>query len=268
MSKIRQVGWMSLCIFLLASCQSASVPGRSGSGESQYEEKQSREAYIHSPAYVNVQLGVEYMRRGDMGLALSKLRKALVQSPQLAIAHNTIAVLYERIGEYDLAGQHFERSISLDPNDSRLRNNYGRYLCYRKFLKQALEQFDIAAANPLYQTPYLPMVNAGICALGANDLELADRYLRDALKRQPKLVPALLSMTVLSVRQERYQQGKAYMQRYLGMAKHNKESLWAGYQIEKNLGNKGAANNYAVRLKTRYPDSGETRQLLEAMNTR
>ena len=50
--------------------------------------------------------------------------------------------------------------------------------------------------------------------------------------------------------------------------KHAADTLWAGYQIEKNLGNKAAANNYAVRLKSRHPDSDQTRQLLNEINSR
>lgn len=268
MKKTMRVGWLMIFLLLLTACQQASVPGRDTSGESRYAEKQMREAYINTPAFINVQLGIAYMSKGDLNLALSKFKKALFQSPQLAIAHSSIAVLYERLGEYELAESHYIRSISLDPNDSRLRNNYGKFLCGHRDVRQAIEQFDIAAANPLYQTPYRPKVNAGMCALKINDLELAGTYLRDALKLQPRLAPALASMIGLSIKQQQYAQGKAYMKRYLQVARHSADTLWAGYLIEKNLGDKAAADNYAVRLKTRHPDSEQTRRLLKEINSR
>jgi len=254
----------------ISGCQSNSAVPDSGShdGESRYAEEQDREAYLNSPGFINVQLGVAYMQKGDLNVALSKLRKALRQSPQLAIAHNSIAILYARLGEIGLAESHFERSISLDRTDSRLRNNYGRFLCQHRTLDAAIVQFDLAANNPLYQTPYRPLVNAGICSLNGNKLEQADQYLRKALRQKPKLGLALVGMIRLSVLQNQYAQGKAYLDRYLVIAKHNADSLWYGYQIEKKLGNTSTANNYAVRLKTRYPDSEQTRLLLSQLNVK
>ena len=269
--KTRCYGMLILGLMLvLSGCKSdvGNVRGGSGDGESRYADKQSREAYINSPAYINVKLGIEYMRQGELNIALSKLKKALYQSPQLAIAHNTIAILYARIGEIELAEDHFERSISLDSTDSRLRNNYGRFLCRHRSSELAIAQFDIAAGNPLYPTPYLPLVNAGICSLNDNKLVQADTYLRRALTLQPKLALALANMMKLSVLENKHLQGRAYLQRYLEVGKHTADTLWYGYQIEKKLGDIKTANNYAVRLKTRHPDSEQTKQLLDHMNMR
>lgn len=260
-----------IAAMLAAACQGTDGgvrPAAGEEGQSQYAEKQQRAAYINSPAYINVQLGIAYMQRGEYQLALSKLRRALVQSPELAIAHNTIAILYERLGEHNLAETHYERSISLDSTDSRLRNNYGLFLCRHRDVKTAIAQFDIAASNPLYKAPYKPLANAGQCALQVNDLELADKYLRQALKLQPKLPNALASMVNVSLQQGNFLQGRAYLQRFLEVSNHTPDSLLYGYQIEKQLGNDDLAANYAVRLKTRHPDSEQTRKLLEIMNTR
>ncbi len=257
---------IALAMFVLMGCQGGAKGTRTG--ESQFADEQPREHYINSAAYINVQLGVGYMKEGNYGIALSKLKKALAQNPNLAITHSTIAVLYERLGENSVAESHYQRSIELDANDARLRNNYGQFLCKHHNELQGIKQFDIAASNPLYQTPFMPLTNAGLCAIRINEDVMAENYLRRALEKNSRMVPALSGMLQLSVKQGKHLQGKAYLQRYTALAKHNADTLWSGYQIEKHLGDKQAAANYAVRLKSRFPDSAQTKLLLQEMSKR
>lgn len=254
-------------VFSLIGCR-GSGPTTDDSGESRFAEEQPREAYQNTAAFTNVQLGVSYMREGQLDIALSKLKKAIFQAPQLAIAHSTIAVLYERLGETQLARTHHEKSISFDAKDPRLRNNYGRFLCAQGEEEKAIEQFDMAANNPLYQTPELPMLNAGNCAMRIGDLSQAEKYYRSALKRNPRIALALAGMLEVSMRQENYLQGRAYLQRFSEVSKHTASTLWAGYRIESRMGDKEQAANYAVRLRSRFPDSDETKQLLEEIQQR
>jgi len=253
---------------LLVACQSGVGKSLIRSDNSQYEDEQPRESYLNSPAYLNVQLGIEYMRKKEFGLALSKLKKALAYNPNLAVAHTTIAVLYEELGEAELAERHYKRSISLDSHDPRLRNNYGQYLCSHGKEREGIKQFEIAADNPLYATPYLPLSNAGTCAMGINEIALAETYFRRVLEKQPQMPTALANMALISVENKDYLKGRAFLQRYKTAGKHTAQTLWAGYQIEKNLGDKDAAANYAVRLKSRFPDSVETGMLLEEISSR
>ena len=260
--------FFTMAAFLLAACQGGVGSPMKSSDRSQYAEEQPRESYLNSPAYINVQLGIEYMKTKEFGLALSKLKKALLYNPDLAVAHTTIAVLYEEIGEKTLAEQHYKRSISLDANDPRLRNNYGQFLCRHDNERDGIKQFELAANNPLYATPYIPLVNAGSCAMRINELAQAETYFRRALEEYPTLPLALRYMTRISVKQQNYLQGRAYLQRYKAVGKHTAETLWAGYQIEKNLGDKDAAANYAVRLKSRFPHAAQTGLLLEEISGR
>ena len=265
--KVRIVS-LFLSLLLMAACQGGSSVIRGNNDQSQYEDEQPRVYYLNSPAYINVQLGIEYMKTKEFALALSKLKKALAYNPNLAVAHTTIAVLYEELGETSLAGNHYMRSVSLDANDPRLRNNYGQYLCRNQREKESLEQFDMAADNPLYPSPQIPLTNAGLCAMRINEFTLAETYFRRALEKQSTLLVALLNMISLSVEQGNYLQGRAYLQRYTAVGKHTAATLWAGYQIEKNLGDKDAAANFAVRLKSRFPRSEEARLLLEEISVR
>jgi len=238
---------------VLVACQSGVGSPVKKNDRSQYADEQSREHYLNTPAYLNVQLGIEYMKQKEFGLA---------------IAHTTIAVLYEEIEENNLAEQHYKRSISLDANDPRLRNNYGQFLCRHHNEREGIKQFEIAANNPLYQAPHIPLSNAGACAMRINEYEQVEGFLRQALEKQPQLASALLNMIRISLHQENYLQARAYLQRYKAVGQHSPEILWAGYRIEKQLGDKDAAANYAVRLKSRFPDSVQTRLLLEEISNR
>ena len=96
---------------------------------------------------------------------------------------------------------------------------------------------------------------------------MAENYFRQALKKNPEWLPALGGLLQISLKQARYVQGKAYLQRYVALNRHTHtaDTLWAGYRIEKNMGNREAAANYAVRLKSRFPDSPQTVLLLKDM---
>lgn len=266
MSSTVKIMVIALVMSVLVACRAGDA--LRSSDNSQFAEEQPRESYLNSPEYLNVQLGAEYMRQGDYAIALAKLKKALGHNPNLAIAHSTIAVLYETIGENELAERHFKRAIDLDANDPRIRNNYGRYLCAHRDERAGIEQFKLAANNPLYKSPQLPLTNAGTCAMRINELDEAEVFFRRALELQPTMAPALLNMMRISVENENYLQGRAYLQRYKDVADHTAETLWAGYRIEKQLGDKDAAANYAVRLKSRFPDSVQTSLLLKEISNR
>jgi type IV pilus assembly protein PilF len=255
-----------LVAFALVACKGGATGTR---GEkSRYAEEQPREFYLNSPAYLNVQLGVEYMKQKEFALAMSKLKKALAYNPDLAVAHTTIAVLYEELGETGLAENHYKRSISLDANDPRLRNNYGQFLCRNGQEQAGIEQFERAASNPLYASPQLPLVNAGSCAMKIQKNAEAETYFRRALEVQPNNRLALLNLMRLSMGQADYPRARSYLQQYTAVGKHSAETLWAGYQIEKTLGDNEAAANYAVRLKSRFPNSPQTTELLKEINVR
>ena len=116
------------------------------------------------PAEVNTQLGIEYMREGRYELALEKLKKALKQNPSYQTAQTSIAVLYEKLGENNLADKHYRRAYNLDRKNPLTANNYGQFLCRNGRYKEADKMFMTAVKDPLYQYPEMVYTNAGICA--------------------------------------------------------------------------------------------------------
>jgi type IV pilus assembly protein PilF len=214
-------------------------------------------------ADTNIQLGIAYMREGDYDTALVKLQKALKADPDSATAHGTLALLYENIGENELAEKHFKTALQLSPKDPQTHNNYGQYLCRHGEYTQALEQFKIAASDPLYPGVAASLTNAGICAGSIPDAKQAEDYFRKALEHDQNYAYALLQMADLMFNQGNNLAARAYIQRFDGVSKPSAESLWLGVRIENALGDMSAAGGYAMKLKNNFPDTKEAQSLRE-----
>jgi type IV pilus assembly protein PilF len=217
-------------------------------------------------ADTNIQLGIAYMREGDFDTALVKLQKALEADPNSATAHGTLAILYENIGENDLAEKHFRTALRLSPEDPQTRNNYGQYLCRHGKYPEALEQLKIAASDPLYPGIAASLTNAGICAGSIPDARQAEEYFRKALEHDQNYAYALLQMANLMFTQGNNLAARAYIQRFDGVSKPSAESLWLGVRIENALGDMSAAGDYALKLKNNFPNTKEAVSLREWEN--
>lgn len=218
----------------------------------------------------NAQLGLEYMKQGDNKVALEKLKKSLRQNPDNAMAHHYIAVLYQQLGEAEDAGEHFQAALSLTPEDSSLQDSYGVFLCDQGEYSEALEAFNKVLANPVYSAKDDVKENIGICAQLKGDLKKANRYLNEALRKNPRSPKALLAITQLRFDEEDFETAHEFLYRYFQVARKNPQSLWLGVLLERKQGNKNMAASYGVFLKGKYPDSKEAGLLrkLEASERR
>ncbi len=219
-------------------------------------------------ARANTQLGIEYLRKGEYELSLQKLLKAIDLKPDYAMAHDVIAVLYDRVGNNELAEKHYRRGLKLNPGNADSHNNYGQFLCRTGRHQQAEEEFRVAANDPFYKTPQLPLLNAGICMAGINEAERAEEYFRRALDGSPEFGPALLQMAKLAFKTQDYLKGRAYLQRFQAVAQHTPESLWLGVRAEYALNDHQAWGNYALQLRNLHPDSEQAALLTEWENER
>ncbi|MEK8020946.1 MAG: type IV pilus biogenesis/stability protein PilW [Candidatus Parabeggiatoa sp.] len=212
-------------------------------------------------ADINVQLGVEYMRRGRNDIALSRLKKALNHCHYSGDAHNAIAVLYGRLGMAEEAEPHYQQAIALMPEAADIHNNYGQFLCQKSQWDEAHKHFLKAIENPVYRTPEIPYTNAALCALQHKDYATAETYLHKALQKNSKFPRALYKMAHLRYEQKRDKKAREYLQRCLKVAKHTPETLWLGIRIERRLNNRDAEATYALLLRKNFPDSEATRLL-------
>jgi type IV pilus assembly protein PilF len=214
-------------------------------------------ADLHEAARINTELGVDYMRRGDVQTALVKLKRAIGENPDYAPAHSAIAYVYAQRGEVDEAEKEYRKAISLAPDDPSVQNNFGVFLCAHGKPDEAQTYFAKAAANHDYATPAAAWSNAGSCALDQKQPDKAEDYFRMALKIDPQFPDALSQMAGLVYQQKDYLRARAFIQRYAAVATPTARTLWLSAMIEQALGNTADAHDYAVRLKQNFPNSDE-----------
>ena len=215
-------------------------------------------------AETNTALGRQYMERRQYEVALEKLKRAVAHDKTYAPAHTMLGVLYETLGQTKEAGREYKLAVDYDRDDGDVNNNYAVFLCHQGKGREAEEYFQTALKDPFYATPKVAYANAGICALGLNDLDKAERYLRQSLEYDAEFAAALLPMAELTYRKGTYLPARAFLQRFESVGQDGPESLLLGYRIESALGNVTASGRYQKDLYERFPNSAEAAQARES----
>ncbi|MCU0976717.1 MAG: type IV pilus biogenesis/stability protein PilW [Steroidobacteraceae bacterium] len=214
-------------------------------------------------ARINVRLGLEYMRQGQLAIAQEKIDKALQQDPRNASVQLGAGLLYEALREPKRAEKHFREAVRLEPRNPEAQNALGAFLCRNGQSRKGETAFLEAANNPIYRTPEVALTNAAVCARKDGRLDKSEEYLRLALARRATYTEALVQMAGVSFERGSLMQARAFLERYLAAAPATADVLLLGYQIESGLGDAAAAARYADRLRTSHAASPETRVVEE-----
>ena len=262
-----------ITLLVLSGCSPLMAVGMAGQivnriGESAYDQpyiSDTRPAINpNDVALTNLNLGIEYMRLEKYELALEKLQYARSAKPAYAPVYDALGLLYQRMGQSKEAEQYFQHALKLDKENPSSLNNYGQFLCSQDRMGDAEQYFLAAAENPLYRAPEIPYTNLGTCAYLHNDPDKAMDYFRKALSLNPYIPHALINLTEISCDRSDYVSARDYLDRYLSFNAQSPRSLWLGIRVENELGDKNKVSSYALLLRNKYPDSKETKLLLES----
>ena len=216
-------------------------------------------------ANINLQLGARYLEMNMLSVAKKKLEIAVELDPENAAIYNTLGVLYERLQQHEVAREYYKKAMNLDSNNASIKNNYGRYLCETGNYQTAMELLNSSLAMPLNNRKWLAYTNIGICELKQGRQQLAEDNFRQALQRNRRFSPALFEMQKISYRKGKYMSARAFLERYLAVARHTSETLWVAVQTERALGNQELAEEYRETLFSLFPTSKEAQQLKVAI---
>lgn len=214
-------------------------------------------------AATNMQLAIEYLKLGKMTESRDAIERAVSQDPGNADIQMTAGLVYERLTDMTRAERAYSTGFRLGKDNPNIQNTYAGFLCRTGKAPAGEKLFVEVARSPLYQTPEVALVNAGVCVRGTGDVVDAERYFNRALTIRPNMPEALLQLGNIAFDRGDAAQAREIVQRYLGVNAPTPEILWLGFRAERKLGDATAAAAYARRVQTEYPNS-EQAQMMRA----
>ena len=264
---------LMLCIFLLGALTACGSTGKkpgnftAAPGQKSNSRRGSSEPNHIEASELNVSLGQAYLAKGQLELAMDKLKKAVALNPQSSDAHTLLGVLYEQINNDKLAEEHYRRALKLTPEAGASNNNLGRFLCARGKFADADKFFAQALADPFYKSPETALVNRAACAMSWGKRDIAEASLRAALQASPENSVALLQMARLAYEDQEYLRARAFLERHLSHSPSAPDTLLLGMNIEQKLGDRKTVDNYRRRLLTEFPDSEQATTAAKASHS-
>ena len=221
----------------------------------------AQEATLAQRAQIRTDLAAGYYQRGQMDIALKELEEARRLDATYPRIYNIYGLVYTMMGETQKAEDNFRRAVSLAPNDSEIRENWGAFLCATGRAREAIPEFEQAIHNPLYKTPEIALINAGKCSVQLGERAAADTYFRQALTVSPNNPIAAYNLALLSYRESHLDEARAWMRPVMQQQTPPPEALYLGMCIERKQGDRQAELSYTSQLRNRYPDSAEAKAL-------
>jgi type IV pilus assembly protein PilF len=214
----------------------------------------------------NLRLGVAYLQQGNLQLAKDKLERAEKQDGRNPDVHSALAFLYERLERKSEAEREHALARRLAPDSGEVANTYGVFLCRSGKPNEALKEFDAAAKNQLYPTPWAALTNAGVCLRSAKRGPEAVKYLEQAIQLRPNYAEAVSELADLHLTLDDVKAATDTVNRYLGMGLANPEVLLVGLRAAQARGDAATVATMARRLRRDFPNSVQTRALPQLLN--
>jgi type IV pilus assembly protein PilF len=210
-------------------------------------------------AELHTDLAAGYYERGQFDVALEELAIASQLDSTYPRIYNVYGLVYTMLDDPQKAEASFGRALSLAPDDSDIRHNWGAYLCTHGRAAQSIPEFEQVIRNPLYKSPEVALINAGKCSAAIGKTAEAEAYFRRALAMQPANPTASYNLALLTYKSGRYADSRALLRTVMQQANPPPETLFLGVCVERKLGDRAAETSYTTQLRNRFPDAAETR---------
>ncbi|MBL1378646.1 type IV pilus biogenesis/stability protein PilW [Zobellella iuensis] len=213
-------------------------------------------------AVARMNLGLEYLRRGDAEQAKFNLDRALSQDPKSPDVHLAQAYFFQSVSEFEQAEKSYRQVLKLSPNHGDGLNNYGVFLCSRERFEEADVMFRKAVAAPGYVQVADTFENAALCAIQNKQPQAALDYFRRALEYSPAKPRALLGAAELAAAQGDETGAFDYLARYRREHLPSPQSLWLTVRTAEAQGRVAQAQQAGAELVRLFPDSEQARRFL------
>ena len=139
-------------------------------------------------ANLHVEMAAAQLQAGNYTAGLKELLEAEKLTPDDPQIHLYLAMAYGGKGMNDDAVREAKKAIELKPDYSEGHNYLGTLYLNMGQHDRAIESFNRALANPLYETPSLPLYNIGRAYYQKGDYLMALAKYDEAVSKEPKTI--------------------------------------------------------------------------------
>jgi type IV pilus assembly protein PilF len=170
----------------------------------------------------------------------------------------TLAVVMQNTGEYELAERNFKKALRINPKYSRGLNNYAAFLYQQQRYPEACTQLELLVADVLYEKRQNAFINLGRCYSELQQYVRAEKAYERALMMNQGDPISLFELADINYKLQQYKKSINYYKAYKGKVRQQSpRSLWLGVKLARYTGNKNDEASYGLVLKNLYPDSKE-----------
>ncbi len=224
---------------LLISCQHSS--------EIQAEKKLETQKRNDASSY-NVQLGMAYLKQGDIPRAKRKLLMALDLTPNSPDVNAAMGYYLEKTGDKAQAKTYYLKALAAAPQNGSQLNNYGAFLCREGQYQQAEQYFLKAVKDVQYVHTAGAYENAGLCAEQIPDYPKAERYFIKALEHDSQRKQSLYELVNLEIKHNNTEKALTYLEQYKDLVNSDTVLLTKAMDAAHEAGRFDMEESYKQRL--------------------
>lgn len=240
-------------LVLLAGCTTTTTttsPAAAGAGTLEPDNLRVAKARL--------ELAGLYLSRGQAGVALDEVKRALVAKPDMPEAYNLFGLIYGTLGDNAQAEASFQHALQLAPQDADAMHNYGWFLCQQRRWADSDAQFAAALVQPQYQQPGRTLLAQGVCQARAGRWQDAERALARSFELDPGNPVTAYNLSDVLLHRGELQRARFYVARINSQPDLvSAQSLWLAARIERRIGNVQGVQDFGRKLQERFPESNE-----------
>ena len=250
--------WLGLFASLLLSggltgC-AANGPSVSGTHESftDSDEPESRKRATN-----RLKLAVLYFQDGKNNFALDEVKQAIQIDPNWFEPYGMRGVIHMQTNDFAPAELSFQKALSINPNSSDIKHNYGVLLCKMKRPSEAFKLFGAALADPGYLQRAKTWQEQANCQLAIGQKSEAEASFMHSYELDAGNPVTGFQIANLLFQRGELVRAQFYARRVNNGERASAESLWLGIKIERSLGSKDAQSQLEAQLRKRFSQSRE-----------
>lgn len=256
---------------LLAGCQSTS---QSSSTVYQGTDPSQRKRDKSELAQARTALAGQFIAQRQLDAAKRQLDEALEADGRYAPAYDMMGNLLRIEGSPSnvaKADEYFKKAISLDPEFTQARNNYGVYLSERGRYQEAIEQFNIAGGTLGYRNRAGALENLGLTYLKINNPAAAEAAFNKAMETERGAVVAKMEMIDILINRRESLKAKEYFEDLKSLSQMHGQPMpprliYQGIRLNILQNNRQEIQRLSSQLLSQYPLSDEAKKLKQWLN--